>query len=183
MQVGGLGEVRLSRRKNDRPPAFGRESRTENASTARSERLDCRRRLVGRARSIVLRLRRLLLIGTGADKRPSDGFFTEVLPGHSDAIRLRATDGDKMLATSGNRCCRSQGTSSDRIPPDRRARFSGNPGGARRTCAAACLRCSPRQNRAPRRKPGSWTLADTRRAPGEAARAPEGAPGRPAPPR
>ena len=100
MQVGGLAEARLSRRKNDGPLAFGRESRTENASTARSECLDCRRRLVRCGRSIVLRLRRLLLIGTGAEKRPSDGVFSEVLSGHLGASGQEGTDKDKTLTAS-----------------------------------------------------------------------------------
>lgn len=100
MKVGCLAEPRLSHHKNDGPLAFGRESRTENASTARSEFLDCRRRLLRCGRSIALRLRRLFLIGTGAEKQPSDGVFSEVLSGHFPAIGLGATDRDKMLATS-----------------------------------------------------------------------------------
>ena len=43
----------------------------------------------------------LYLMGTGVDERPSDGVFSEVLFGHFPAIGLGATDGDKMLATSG----------------------------------------------------------------------------------
>ena len=40
-------------------------------------------------------------IGTGVDEPPADGMFFVVLSGDLDAIGLRATDGNKMLATSG----------------------------------------------------------------------------------
>ena len=100
IQVGGLAEARLSRRNNDGPLTFGRESRTENASTARSECLDCRRRLVRCGRPIVLRLRRLLLIGTVAEMRPSDGVFSEALFGHLGVSRQEGAETDKALNAS-----------------------------------------------------------------------------------
>jgi hypothetical protein len=44
---------------------------------------------------------RLPRMGTNADVWATVGVFSEVLSGHFDAIGLGATDGDKMLATSG----------------------------------------------------------------------------------